>query len=476
MTTPAPPIEQISRPSSRGRRVFVVVVLLIVALAVFSGLWKLGTADWGIDEVIYREAGNAYLTGDYSANPEHPPLAKQIIGVSSALLGSSIWAVRLPGVLLALGTGFVLFALGRRMGGRVAGVAAAAIWLLLPLAPPPMDISITRYGMLEPAMVFLSSVALYCAWRWGEAGSPRWAAAAGGALGLAIAAKLPAALLLPVVLLPIVWTPANERRRVRAMTLLISAMAGGYVLPHLLGGREGIDLMTSAVALQAQHAEGGHGLNVIVAGSVFERPPWWSHLWWMVEQRGIAGSIGVGAALIGLVFLRGRTRILAFLATAVLVPLVVMSLLSVKLPHYHVAWAAPLALAAGMGIAGWWQRSERHRMGAAVAALLLIVAMAGTMVTVLRLETSNYAAAASFLENRGLEGGEIGFAGWPKVAAEYLPEANLISQPAQPPPVVILDPHVTDRLPDVPAGQIVLDNGSLYLRHDFGRIQVYVRE
>ena len=54
----------------------------------------LGTADAAPDEFTYRTCGAAYVHGTFSCNLEHPPLAKEILGIGSWIFGDSVTAGR----------------------------------------------------------------------------------------------------------------------------------------------------------------------------------------------------------------------------------------------------------------------------------------------------------------------------------------------------------------------------------------------
>ncbi|MFP5326064.1 MAG: glycosyltransferase family 39 protein, partial [Acidimicrobiia bacterium] len=92
--------------------------LVIVAVGgAFASFWRLATAGWGVDEVTYAEAGEAYLAGDFRLNRGHAWFAKELIGASVKLFGRNELAVRAPGALLGFLTGFLIYALVRRLGG-----------------------------------------------------------------------------------------------------------------------------------------------------------------------------------------------------------------------------------------------------------------------------------------------------------------------------------------------------------------------
>lgn len=120
---------------------YLIVLILFLIPLVFS--FSYGTIfDWpkGRDETLYYNVGKSYLQGvlrlDFSVfnlNPEHPPLAKLVIGVLDSML--SYWnldyfpvAVRLHASLFLSLTCLVIFFLGKKIGGFKVGILS---WILL---------------------------------------------------------------------------------------------------------------------------------------------------------------------------------------------------------------------------------------------------------------------------------------------------------------------------------------------------------
>nr|WP_181025651.1 hypothetical protein [Rathayibacter rathayi] len=58
-----------------------------VLWALFQCFGNLSAANVFSDEPVYLAAGWDYLHGDVSANREHPPVAKYLIGLAQVLLG-----------------------------------------------------------------------------------------------------------------------------------------------------------------------------------------------------------------------------------------------------------------------------------------------------------------------------------------------------------------------------------------------------
>lgn len=203
--------------------------------ALFAGLCaiRLTTpADFYFDEVHYLPAARAVLGLTHPANPEHPPLAKELIALGMALFGDKALGWRaLPwlfGVLALFAAMRALwFASERRFATVATGVLLATGFPLFIHA---------RIAMLDIFMVAFLMVALWqCAAALRENETARWRLAiAGVALGCAMASKWNA---IPIAALPglaflgvrlwsarwnFVW--ASRAAPIRGMSLIEAAL------------------------------------------------------------------------------------------------------------------------------------------------------------------------------------------------------------------------------------------------------------
>lgn len=177
---------------SNSKKVLLVATLLLAIMAVLSG-GAVRNESPGIDELPHAAAGLSYWQKlDMRMNEEHPPLSKLLAGLSLALHGthadyshiswtfsgaklfnqylgewafgywtvtrwndpqSTIWWARFPMLLLTLALGYLLYALGTRLGGRWGGLLCLACYATTPafLAFGPLvitDVVITFFWVL----------------------------------------------------------------------------------------------------------------------------------------------------------------------------------------------------------------------------------------------------------------------------------------------------------------------------------------
>ncbi|MGQ9715340.1 MAG: ArnT family glycosyltransferase [Anaerolineae bacterium] len=208
--------------------------ILLVALAL-RALWAFGVLRdrvvWG-DEPFYLWLGrNLMATGVYSFtgswDVHHTPLYPLVSGLVYLLTGDLQRASDL--CYLLFGTLLVLpvYALGRDLYGRMAGLASAAVVAVL----PSLVVGPLLWGtMTEPPFLFLVAGGMGCLWRGVRRGWTAGYALAGVAFGLAYLAR-PEAIWYPVALggyLALVGLLRREWRVVPWLRLL--ALGGAFLL------------------------------------------------------------------------------------------------------------------------------------------------------------------------------------------------------------------------------------------------------
>src|SRR5215213_3639167 len=276
------------------------LLLAIILIGAYVAFFRLGADGWKDDEPIYRDAGLEYVRdGDFSLNPEHPFLAKYILGATQIVFGSSEpEVVRLPAATAALATGLILFAFARRVAGYRTGVLALALWTISPLT-----LRLGRSATLNVFVVFFSSLALYLGWRWAELRSRKFAVLAGVAIGLATASKPVGILFLPAILFIGLLKIGLSRCFVFQSTLIGLAAATVALATYVPLGSEALSAIQYMFEFQGMHNANGHPADI--DGVIYTFPPWWAHLYFQWDVYGTLASISLGIA-VAIAFLRHR--------------------------------------------------------------------------------------------------------------------------------------------------------------------------
>ncbi|MBL8560306.1 MAG: glycosyltransferase family 39 protein [Hyphomonadaceae bacterium] len=340
------------------------------------------------DEAQYWAWSRTFDWGYFSK----PPLVAWTIGVVTAVFGNDPWAVRLAAPFAHTGAAFALFALGRRMYGDAAGVAAGLGWLLIPGVWLSSAL-ISTDALLLP----LWALALYATWRWSETGATKWALLAGAAVGLGALAKyamlyFPLCLTLAALVLPrvrrVAFTPAGFGA---------IAIAASIILPNVAWNAANDFETVQHTAANADWR--GDLFNIDQLGA------------FLADQFAVAGLFAAGLVWLIVAFARGRRPLddrAKFLLCFIAPPLIII-MVQALISRAHGNWAAAAYPAAVVLIAGGFAGTSFLRWSLRAHAALFAL--------FLFLVTFPSLAYQAPLIGRGIENGLKRMAGWTDTAA-----------------------------------------------------------
>lgn len=292
--------------------------VLILAAVLF--LWFLGAHDlWAPDEPFFGEgaremvADGQWLVTHVNGvvNSHKPPLFFWLIALFSLPFGAvSEFTARLPSVLAALGTLMLIMRLGRRWFGPKTAALTGVL-----LATSYMFWDKARWSQIDSLLCFLIWVALsaFEAWRSDDADGRRAGALFWGVAGLAVLAKGPVGLLLPLGIVIAVLAVERDLGALRRFAPLVGPsvfilVTGAWALAATLWGPAEYSVIG---ALREHFVERGmHGMHHV-------RPFWYyaerlplSLLPWtgllpgalVVAWRNRRHSAGLRLALVAVVF------------------------------------------------------------------------------------------------------------------------------------------------------------------------------
>ncbi|MET4922323.1 glycosyltransferase family 39 protein [Streptomyces sp. PSRA5] len=212
------------------------LALLLAALVV--NLWRLG--DSGYANSFYSaavqaggESWKAFFFGSSDAGNsitvDKPPAALWPMALSVRLFGLGSWQILVPEALMGVGTIAVVYAAVRRHFSASAGLVAAGVLALTPVAA-----LMFRFNNPDALLALLMTVTVYCVLRALEGARTRWLVWAGVAMGFAFLTKTLQAFLIlpPLALVYAVCAPASVRRRIgqlAAAGLALVVSAGWWV-------------------------------------------------------------------------------------------------------------------------------------------------------------------------------------------------------------------------------------------------------
>ena len=241
-----------------GSRLIPLIMILLVAG--FFRFASLGYSEFQGDEVKALMPAARVLEGDPNAL-----MLERKKGPAEVLLPLLPWrlavttdetSARLPFALAGLGTLVTVFLLGRKLGGSPAGFAATGIAALNGLL-----IAFSRIVQYQAVVLWMSALAVLCAWEWYERGRTRWVLLAGVFTGIGLLAHYDALAVMPVLayiaLLSFSRSNTSGRRRAWWRDVLLGALCMALVIvpfygPYLLTPQVG----TTASYLDRRIGEG----------------------------------------------------------------------------------------------------------------------------------------------------------------------------------------------------------------------------
>jgi 4-amino-4-deoxy-L-arabinose transferase-like glycosyltransferase len=222
-------------------------LLIVLLLAGFFRLGSLGYSEFQGDEIKAMIPAARALEGHAEALIEGRKK-----GPAEVLIPMLPWRLtrtteeagaRLPFALAGLGTIATLFLLGRKLGGDQAGVAAAGVATLNGLL-----IAFSRIVQYQAIVLWMSALAVLCAWEWRDRKQTRWAVLAGVFAGVGLLAHYDALAIVPVLayiaFLVFLQARADGRQREWRRDVLLGLLcttliAGAFYGPYLLVGQVG---------------------------------------------------------------------------------------------------------------------------------------------------------------------------------------------------------------------------------------------
>jgi hypothetical protein len=326
----------------------------VFALVAEVALVHLGTADAAPDEFVYRTCGQAYVHGSFTCNLEHPPLAKEILGVGSLVFGDSLSAARATTALVAIATAYCCYLFCRDVAGRAAGLVAATMWGLLPQVGIESGttleaVRIDRFALLDPYVACFVALALVAGARLTRRGGRGWAVLLGAAVAAAACAKAPGALIAPVAcLVPLAVRKCRGQRIARDGAFVASgAIAIAIASYGPLGPSGAVRAIRYMFDFQTAHA----AREVVVGGHFYVSAPWWADLAFATSALGVSVAIALLVlAGVGLTCDRGPSGYALAVAASVEVGVGFGAHLSA--PHYFIDWEPGVVVAAALGLVG----------------------------------------------------------------------------------------------------------------------------
>ena len=204
-------------------------LLAILAATAVLYLWDLGSSGWA--NSFYSaavQAGSkswkAFFFGSFDSSNfitvDKPPAALWVMDLSARMFGVNAWSILVPQALEGVATVGLVYAAVRRVASAGAGLLAAGVMALTPVA-----VLMFRYNNPDALLVLLLTGAAYCTVRALERANGRWLVLAGVLVGTGFITKMMQAfLVLPAIgIVYLVAAPTGFGRRVRQLAVTAGA-------------------------------------------------------------------------------------------------------------------------------------------------------------------------------------------------------------------------------------------------------------
>ena len=362
------------------RPVWWLLALLVLMAFAFQGTRGI----WEPDEGRYTSTGiNMLESGDWlvpTIDGEHPhltkpPLTYWALATSFGLFGMNEWAARLPAALAYIGTGLLVFGLGRRLCPARPGLPALIYALSL---GPAVSANIVSTDVL---LTFFETAAMFAfveAWHRGGLLDRRWIRVMWLMWGLAFMTKGPPGLLpLLAMVALLAW---RERPNLRSLFdplgVLVFAVVAftwfGILVaqdPDRLGYFLGYEVYDRVfTAKHNRNSQWYGGLEIYLPVFLVGALPWWA-----MSVAAAGGPRSAWAALRSR--LRSQDRTWLLLAAWFVLPLAVFMLARSRLQLYVLPLFIPLSIMAARPLSNWqWLTGRRlARIGTVTAVTLLAI-------------------------------------------------------------------------------------------------------
>jgi 4-amino-4-deoxy-L-arabinose transferase-like glycosyltransferase len=327
------------------------MLLWLALVKILIHLWQHPAYGYFRDELYYIACAE-HLDWGYV---DHPPLSIAVLAATRALLGDSMFAIRLPVVLAGAAMVVLTGLLARELGGgRFAQALAAMGFIVMPV----MLVMSTFFSMNALDLLFWAA-AVYAAVRMIRTGEPRWWLGFGVVVGLGLMNKISVGFLVLGIVLGLLLTA--PRLLLNRWFWLGGTIAALIFLPHVIWqlahGVPTVEFMRNAATLKIAPMSAAEFLGAQILYTNPATVPIW-----------IAG-------LASFLFLPAL-RPFRFLGIAFLFVLVLLIVQGGK--PYYLAPGYPMLLAAG-GVA-WERLSARRGWHWLRPVLVLLVSLIGLAV------------------------------------------------------------------------------------------------
>jgi 4-amino-4-deoxy-L-arabinose transferase-like glycosyltransferase len=354
----------------------------IWALLILCAIWFFLNLDGALDvDEFLKTSGTRFLLfGGPVANLNHPPLGKIFIGIGYVFFGKTSVGWRVVTPFFALGTIYLTYRIGVLLKSRATGFLAAVA-----LAFTYLFASHAVMAMLDVYLAFFIVLLLFFILSYfrkmeflSTKGEKLYLLCMGAASCSVFLSKYYGLFFVGAAYLVLLWRwrresiTAEGKERLSILNRHKFFLIGHAVvallayLPILLRIQDVIEYSGTTGGTGGFVTEVTVGNRIIVAGTVYDGAPIWSHLYWLWEHGGWFYLLGL-LVLLYVLYVGVRRRQLSWGNKAMLflslIPLISLSFLPVKFPRYLIPLFPILGLFAALAICGGMEFLLRRILG-----------------------------------------------------------------------------------------------------------------
>ena len=294
------------------------------------------------------------------------PLYVYFLSLASKLCGGSVLLLRLLTTMLGLGSVILVFLIGRRVSGPLAGTVAASL-----LATNPFFATYSFFIRMEVPMVFFLVLGTYLLARLAPRRHVAYSLGAGCCVAIAVLVKEVALAFWAACTVYVFLSHRNWSRRVSATAFVAGPTVVGLSLWTCWGVRLNSEQFQANLARWQGAALGG---GVVGTRETMGLVEW---LWRLADGMIGWGGVLLFAVAVVLYFLykKRQPRVTALLLLYVLIAIGASLIIRLKEPRHVIGLIPTTALVAGIAIdwPGLWGRIRQHRLVAVPATLAAIL-------------------------------------------------------------------------------------------------------
>lgn len=369
------------------------IVILGLSLLFFV---KLDYGYFFTDEILYLNSGREYiLKGDYTLNLQHPFIAKYVVGLASLVNEHNVFILRFPFALMgALSCVTVYLILKDYFGRKLFALAGSVVY-----STSFYLFETTRMSMMEPPLHLFWLLFAFFFFKYLKSQSVKQAVFSGIFLGLSIASKFNAVvIIIPSVISLFIYIKTDRLPAKKYLNSIVIAFSAffSFILTYLpLFAARGFVGVTDIIrsikdVLLERNSE---GKIHVVGDKVYSKSPWWYYFYYIFKNYNLSQKAVYFLSPFALILKHDYFSV--FWGVLFLINALLFSLMTLKNPRYIASMELPLVFLVAIFMKYVYEKLNRKIFYFVITALFV-----SQLLYINNLQKTSYSALFDFLKNR----------------------------------------------------------------------------